>query len=498
MPACCVLGFRGHQDIGFGLKLLFKRGKYDTLNSDERGYLFTCNNSYVHGPFWWKQVCALANIGYSRHNNGLFCRIPLNHTFMDTIIPIFTLTTAVTAKDVFCDSFVVLHAKTLDVYENPVRVPHGHVDAESVETRKCMFTQKSIHHGGVRGNAGYMVNMHPNVWTPNLPSMNAPLPICRQLHISRVRIHPSNMPIFRKHTPTTRGRGPYIHRMLAMACANRDVNTLSFRHRLGMFCTCLPEYFGGDQHTNNRVPVPHTPYRAVLLSELKEHIVWFWHRMWTVRSTIQQRDRIMSMHVAESTFAHIIVMGDIHGSIHSLVRNLYRMVQSGYMDRDFRLAKNTLCVFLGDYVDYGAYGTEVLWTVLCIHAINPSRVVVIGGNHEDIDQNEMRADGRDSFMKEVVHMHGASAWSELRHHLMLLYRCIPRGLVLRQGENARELHFSHGCMSPYIDKKGRHSQEQITWSDVHQLARNDQSKRGGNVRVYGTTQLEGTLRCDCP
>lgn len=496
MPPCCVIGFRGHQDIGFGLKLLFKRRKYDTLNADEREYLFTCNDAYKQGPFWWKQVCALCNIGYSRHKNGLFHRIPLNSAFMDTIIPIFTLTTAVTAKEVFCDSFVVLHAKTLDVYENPVHSPECSMDAGSIETKTCMFTNKSIHHGGLRGNAGFMVSMHPNTWTQNMPSKDTLLPICRQLNISRIRIH--KMPIFRKHLGDAGEKKSRIHGMLDMACANRDVDILAFRHRLGMFCTCLPEYFGGDQHANNRVKVEHTPYRDRLVPELKEHIVWFWHRMWTMRDAIQQNDHIMNMQVAESKFAHIVVVGDIHGSIHSLVRNLHRMVKSGYMDKNFRLSKNTLCVFLGDYVDYGAYGMEVLWTILCIHAINPSQVVVIGGNHEDIDQNEVRTQGRDSFMTEVVNVYDVNVWKSLRHHLMLLYNCIPRGLVLRQGADAREIHFSHGCMSPYVDKKGHHSREQITWSDVHQLTRNDQSKRGGDVRVYGTNQLEETLKCDCP
>jgi hypothetical protein len=491
-----VLGFRGHQDIGFGLKLLFKRNKYDQLGHAERQYLFTCNGAYEHGPYWWKQVCTLANIGYSRRGRGAFYRIHLNETFMNSIIPIFTLTTAVTAKDVFCDSFVVLHTKSIDVYEDPIQNPTCQLNKDSFEMKMCMLTNKRIHHGGLRGNAGFLVSIDPNQWAIKAPSMHSTLPICHQMHISRVSVHKSNMSIFRLNA-YTRGDRP-TGESLEMACAHRAINMIAFRHRLCMFCACLPEYFGGDQHTNKRMPVTYPPYREHMLPELKEHIVWFWHRMWTTRNSIRQKDAIMNLTVAESTYAHIVVVGDIHGSIHSLVRIIHRLVKAGYMDKNFQLSKNTLCVFLGDYVDYGAYGLEVLWTILCLHAINPSRVVVIGGNHEDIDQNEAPSRGRDSLKTEVVRTYDAIKWKDLRPHLILLYRCIPRGMLLRQGEQGRELHFSHGCMSPYIHKQGYHTQDQIIWSDIHQLTRNDQSKRGGNVRVYGTTQLEDTLRCDCP
>ena len=45
--------------------------------------------------------------------------------------------------------------------------------------------------------------------------------------------------------------------------------------------------------------------------------------------------------------------------------------------------KVTYMVFLGDYVDRGFYGTEVLYTIMMLKIANPEKVILLRGNHED-------------------------------------------------------------------------------------------------------------------
>lgn len=494
---CCVIGFRGHQDIGFGLKLLFKNARYKQLSTRDKRYLFTCNDVYKQGPFWWKQVCALSNIGYSRSRDGLYNRLHICAEFMANIIPIFTLTTAVTSKDVLCDCFVVLRSNTIDVYENEIiQTPVDGIHWSEIESKTCIYTNKAIFRKEMRGLAGYLISIDPNIWEQRLPNLHkTTYPICRLFNVTRIDVQ--NMQIFRKHPSVVLTSQTQPTRLaLEQVCTHRGVNLNTLRHRLCMFCACLPEYFGGDQHSNRRVSVRHTPYHHIIIPELEEHIVWFWHRMWTTRHKRRSMDNII-VDTCGNKFDNIIVTGDIHGSIHSLVRNMHRMMKSGYMDKNFRLSNRTLWVLLGDYVDYGAYGSEVLWTVLCLHAINPSQMVVLGGNHEDIDQNEIDGRDRDSFMKEVMHVYGTRAWRRLRRRLVLLYDCIPRGFIMKYPNGKKEIHFSHGCMSPYVKEDGRHTQNQIMWSDVHQKTKNESSNRGSGITMYGTNILEKTLFCDC-
>lgn len=53
------------------------------------------------------------------------------------------------------------------------------------------------------------------------------------------------------------------------------------------------------------------------------------------------------------------VIGDLHGSIHSLLRTLLRLKIAGYIADDWVLTDGFSLVLLGDFVDRGAYGVEV-------------------------------------------------------------------------------------------------------------------------------------------
>ena len=52
----------------------------------------------------------------------------------------------------------------------------------------------------------------------------------------------------------------------------------------------------------------------------------------------------------------IIFIGDIHGSAHSLLRNLLRLQAEGILDDNFKLIDNYYLLFTGDYAD-----TDELW-----------------------------------------------------------------------------------------------------------------------------------------
>lgn len=74
---------------------------------------------------------------------------------------------------------------------------------------------------------------------------------------------------------------------------------------------------------------------------------------------------------------HLIVVGDLHGDLESLMHILRK---TDFLER----AKNDniRLVFLGDYGDRGLYSPEVYYSVLKLKKTYPEKVLLMRGNHE--------------------------------------------------------------------------------------------------------------------
>jgi len=80
----------------------------------------------------------------------------------------------------------------------------------------------------------------------------------------------------------------------------------------------------------------------------------------------------------------VLVLGDLHGSAHSLLRSLVRMVKQGHLRDDFTLAPDRYLLVLGDITDRGCYGIEVVYLLLKLKLANFDRVWLVRGNHEGV------------------------------------------------------------------------------------------------------------------
>ena len=71
--------------------------------------------------------------------------------------------------------------------------------------------------------------------------------------------------------------------------------------------------------------------------------------------------------------AVVYVWGDLHGSLHSFLRHLAFLRRMGVLSEHWELGPHVHLLFLGDYVDRGAFGVEVIATALRLRAANPGR-----------------------------------------------------------------------------------------------------------------------------
>ena len=78
----------------------------------------------------------------------------------------------------------------------------------------------------------------------------------------------------------------------------------------------------------------------------------------------------------------LVALGDIHGSIHSLLRILKQLSSMGIIDENYTIPASCRFILLGDFADRGRYGVEVWYTVLRLKLANPDKVFLMRGNHE--------------------------------------------------------------------------------------------------------------------
>ncbi len=124
--------------------------------------------------------------------------------------------------------------------------------------------------------------------------------------------------------------------------------------------------------------------------------------------------------------ATVAIHGDMHGDIHAINRFIAVCAAHGFMNTEdpFKIKdENFYILFLGDYVDRGWYGAEVIYTIMRLKNANPDRVYMVRGNHEDVQLNEHYG-----FSKELAHKFASqkNLFSKIHH----MYNLLPAVLYL--------------------------------------------------------------------
>jgi len=129
--------------------------------------------------------------------------------------------------------------------------------------------------------------------------------------------------------------------------------------------------------------------------------------------------------------AKIVIVGDRHGDIHSLNKFFSEQIQKKYIDEELKIIKQDIYfVFLGDYVDRGCNGCELLYVLAQFKMKNPHRVVLLRGNHEDFDMN-----GEYGFIEELRSKYKCERglFSAIRE----FYDFLPVALYIGAGEGEK-------------------------------------------------------------
>lgn len=147
--------------------------------------------------------------------------------------------------------------------------------------------------------------------------------------------------------------------------------------------------------------------------------------------------------------AKIVIMGDFHGSLHSLLRNLWRLKVAKILSDDFKVIDDkAYLVFTGDFVDRGRFSVETLYTLLRLKLANFDRVHLIRGNHEATDISYQYG-----FFNELTTKYQIADGGVLFKEITGLFRLLPVAIFAAIGNGADRhfLHFSHGGFGYNVD-----------------------------------------------
>lgn len=131
-----------------------------------------------------------------------------------------------------------------------------------------------------------------------------------------------------------------------------------------------------------------------------------------------------------------IYKGDLHGDLHSLVAFIHQLQISGDISREdpLKFIRPFKLIFLGDYVDRGSWGLEVIYLLMLLKIKNPEHVFLIRGNHEDFamtDELGFKQEYESKFGKEDPQSLGY-------RQLVAFYNSLPVVLYVGSGSEDKK------------------------------------------------------------
>lgn len=175
----------------------------------------------------------------------------------------------------------------------------------------------------------------------------------------------------------------------------------------------------------------------------------------------------------------LVIVGDLHGNINDLIRIFERL----------RYPPATRYLFLGDYVDRGEFGTEIVLLLLALKIKFPSSVYLLRGNHESAMLTHTYG-----FEEECTKKYGKKVYQEMIETFYYLPMCAIVG---------KKIFCVHGGISPKLQllksvknlKKVKefpmeHLFTDMVWSDPNLEADSFKMSHRGSGFLFGPTAID--------
>jgi serine/threonine-protein phosphatase PP1 catalytic subunit len=174
--------------------------------------------------------------------------------------------------------------------------------------------------------------------------------------------------------------------------------------------------------------------------------------------------------VLKTSVARAMIVADIHDDISTLEYILQKWKESGC----------STIIFLGDYVDRGRYGPEVLVRLFNLKLSDPKHVLLLRGNHEEMNMN-VHYGFFDEINRDI----------DLLYDINEVYEVMPIAAIL-----ANKVFCVHGGIDEagIISRVSKSNSFQYLWNDpTNEYVGFSRSRRGSIVREFGPDVVDRFL-----
>jgi len=188
----------------------------------------------------------------------------------------------------------------------------------------------------------------------------------------------------------------------------------------------------------------------------------------------------------------VIIVGDIHGDLVSLVHILRN---TGFLERSLK-DREIFIVFLGDYGDRGAYSSEVYYMILKLKGQFPENVILMRGNHEGPDDLLAHPHDLPSQLQEKFGDKGREAYAKIRELFNHLYNAVlvdERYIILHGGVPSKAVTIDDLAYAHETHPKETHLEE-ILWSDPNDEIKGTYPSPRGAGKLFGEDVTEKFLK----
>lgn len=182
------------------------------------------------------------------------------------------------------------------------------------------------------------------------------------------------------------------------------------------------------------------------IESLKQKYKLFFEQQNIGHEFIKKNSYIQKINVDKNV--KIIMMGDLHGSIHTFLRHLFRLYIMGVIDiHTFKINPDYRLIFLGDVVDRGFFSLEITLIIVKLMEINnidlsDPLIIYNKGNHES--QSLTMKYG---FQKEIMERCDHNSSTKIFNKINELYLYLSSAIILEIGHSYRYW-LCHGGFDP--------------------------------------------------
>ena len=141
----------------------------------------------------------------------------------------------------------------------------------------------------------------------------------------------------------------------------------------------------------------------------------------------------------------IIIIGDLHSGLQSLVQIIDDLVDREILSDDLKLKHGYHLVFLGDLIDRGGLGLDILHIVFRIKVINFQSTTIINGNHEDVSMYKRGGFGQE-LENQITNEHD-------RNIIRSLLTYLPSVVFMYLYDSGEWLQLNHGGIESQYNPK---------------------------------------------